>query len=160
MSAMKTRVLFLCIHNSARSQMAAAFLKQMAGDRFDVESAGLEPGRLNPLAVDAMRLAGIDISQNATQSVFELFKAGRRFQYVISVCDEASAERCPIFPGVTTRLNWSFDDPSSFMGTDPDRLAKTIAVRDKIRNRVRHWIDHEEGRQPLFGKGSQAEKGR
>jgi arsenate reductase len=140
--------------------MAAEFLKQIAGDRFDVESAGLEPGKLNPLAVEAMRLAGIDISKNGTQSVFELFKAGRRFQYVISVCDEASAERCPIFPGVTTRLSWSFDDPSSFTGTDPERLAKTITVRDEIRNRVRHWIDQEEGRQPLFGKGSFAEEER
>lgn len=160
MSATKTRVLFLCIQNSARSQMAAAFLKQIAGDRFEVESAGLEPGRLNLLAVTAMELAGIDISKNGAQSVFELFKAGRRFQYVISVCDEASAERCPIFPGVTTRLNWSFDDPSSFTGTDRERLAKTIAVRDEIRNRVRRWIDKEEGRQPLFGTGSSTEKER
>ena len=102
---MKKSVLFLCIHNSARSQMAAAFLKQVAGDRFDVESAGLEPGRLNPLVVTAMQQVGIDLSRNKTQSVFDLFKSGRRFQYVISVCDAASAERCPIFPGVTTRLN-------------------------------------------------------
>jgi arsenate reductase len=138
--------------------MAAAFLKQIAGDRFEVESGGLEPGRLNPLAVKAMELAGIDISKNGTQSVFELFKAGRRFQYVISVCDEASAERCPIFPGITTRLNWSFDDPSSFTGTDRERLAKTIVVRDEIRNRVRHWIDEEVGRLPVFGKGSSTEK--
>ena len=94
MSAIKTRVLFICIHNSARSQMAEAFLKQLAGDRFEVESAGLEPGKLNPLAVQAMKLIGTEIGQNRTQSVFDLFKAGRRFQYVISVCDEASAERC------------------------------------------------------------------
>ena len=107
MKHQKRRVLFLCIHNSARSQMAAALLTQMGGDRFDVESAGLEPGKLNPLAVSAMRIAGIDISKNGTQSVFELFKSGRRFEYVISVCDGASAERCPIFPGVTTRLNWN-----------------------------------------------------
>ena len=100
MTDMKKRVLFLCIHNSARSQMAAAYLQQMAGDRFEVESAGLEPGKLNPLAVAAMRDAGIDISRNGTQSVFDLFKSGRRFEYVISVCDAASAERCPIFPGV------------------------------------------------------------
>ena len=93
MTVMKKRVLFLCIHNSARSQMAEAFLKQVAGDRFEVESAGLEPGRLNALVVEAMRRIGIDISGNSTQSVFNLFKAGRRFEYVISVCDEASAER-------------------------------------------------------------------
>jgi arsenate reductase (thioredoxin) len=109
-----------------------------------VESAGLEPGRLNPLAVAAMRQEGIDISQNGTQSVFELFKSGR-FEYVISVCDGASAERCPIFPGVTTRLNWQFADPSAFTGTDQERLAKTIAVRDEIRERVRQFVDEERG---------------
>jgi arsenate reductase len=136
----RKRVLFLCIHNSARSQMAAAYLKQAAGDRFEVESAGIEPGTLNPLAVAAMREAGIDISQNGTQLVFDLFKSGRRFQYVISVCDAASAERCPVFPGVAIRLNWSFADPSTFTGTDEERLRKTIAVRDEIRDRVRRWV--------------------
>jgi arsenate reductase len=152
MTITKKRVLFLCIHNSARSQMAEAFLKQIAGDRFEVESAGLEPGKLNPLAVEAMRMVGIDISRNPLQSVFELFKSGKRFQYVISVCDEASAERCPIFPGVTTRLNWGFDDPSSFEGTDQQRLARTIQVRDQIREKVRRWVDEEEGQQALFGR--------
>jgi arsenate reductase len=152
MTITKKRVLFLCIHNSARSQMAEAFVKQVAGDRFEVESAGLEPGKLNPLAVEAMRLVGIDISRNPLQSVFELFKSGKRFQYVISVCDEASAERCPIFPGVTTRLNWSFDDPSTFTGTEQERLAKTVRVRDQIREKVRRWVDEEEGQQALFGR--------
>jgi arsenate reductase len=149
MSDLKKRVLFLCIHNSARSQMAAAFLKQIAPDRYEVESAGLEPGKLNPLAVAAMRDAGIDISKNGTQSVFELFRSGRRYQYVISVCDAASAERCPIFPGVTTRLNWSFADPSAFTGSDAERLQKTIAVRDEIRATVKKWVE-EEGTKPLF----------
>ena len=152
MTVMKKRVLFLCIHNSARSQMAEAFLKQIAGDRFEVESAGLEPGKLNPLVVEAMRRVGIDISGNSTQSVFDLFKAGRRFEYVISVCDEASAERCPIFPGVTTRLNWGFADPSAFTGSEADRLAQTIAVRDQIRDKVRKWAHEEEAKQPLFGR--------
>ncbi len=153
MTVVKKRVLFLCIHNSARSQMAEAFLKDLAGDRFDVESAGLEPGKLNPLAVEAMRQAGFDIGGNATQSVFELFKSGRRFQYVVSVCDEASAERCPIFPGVTTRLNWSFADPSTFQGSEGERLEQTIRVRDEIRERIRRWVEVEEGNQPLFGRG-------
>lgn len=140
MTDTKTRVLFLCIHNSARSQMAAAYLQQMGGDRFEVESAGLEPGTLNPLAVAAMRDAGIDISRNGTQSVFDLFKNGRHFDYVISVCDAASAERCPIFPGAHARLNWSFADPSAFTGSDDERLHKTIAVRDEIREKVRAWL--------------------
>jgi arsenate reductase (thioredoxin) len=143
MDTMKRRVLFLCIHNSARSQMAAAFLKKLASDRFDVESAGLEPGKLNPLVVRAMKEIGIDISQNKTQSVFELFKSGQRFQYVISVCDEASAERCPIFPGVTTRLNWGFADPSTFTGTDQERLERVVAVRDEIRQKIESWVKDE-----------------
>jgi arsenate reductase len=152
MNAVKKRVLFLCIHNSARSQMAAAFLQQIASDLFEVESAGLEPGKLNPLAVDAMRNAGIDISGNATQSVFELFKSGKRFQYVIGVCDGAAAERCPIFPGVTTRMNWSFDDPSAFTGTPEERLRQTIRVREEIRERVRRWVEEEEANMPLYGR--------
>lgn len=143
MTTMKKRVLFLCIHNSARSQMAAAFLRTIAADRFEVESAGLEPGKLNPLAVAAMRDAGIDISHNGTQSVFELFEASRRFDYVISVCDAASAERCPVFPGVATRLNWSFADPSGFTGADDERLQRTIAVRDEIRQKVQEWVVQE-----------------
>jgi arsenate reductase len=136
----KRTVLFLCIHNSARSQMAEAFLRKLAGDRFEVTSAGLEPGKLNPLVVEAMRQAGIDISAARTQSVFELFKAGRRFHYVISVCDQASAERCPVFPGVMERLNWSFPDPSTFVGSDAERLAQATQVRDQIRARVEAWI--------------------
>jgi arsenate reductase (thioredoxin) len=149
MTNMKKRVLFLCIHNSARSQMAAAFLKQIAGDRFEVESAGFEPGVLNPLVVNAMKEVGIDISGNKTQSVFELYKSGRMFQYVITVCDEASAERCPIFPGVTTRLNWSFPDPSTFTGTEQDRLRQVVAVRDQIRLKIQEWVK-DEGSHQLF----------
>ena len=152
MTVMTKRVLFICIHNSARSQIAEAYLKQIAGDRFEVESAGLEPGKLNPLAVKAMREAGIDISRNTTQSVFDLFESGKRFQYVISVCDDASAERCPIFPGVTTRMSWSFADPSAFTGTEQERLEQTIRVRDEIRERIRRWVEQEEASQPLFGR--------
>ena len=140
---LKKRVLFLCVHNSARSQMAAAFLNQLAGDRFEAESAGLEPRALNPLAVEAMRRVGIDISQATTQSVFELFKAGRRFYYVISVCDEASAERCPVFAGITKRLSWSFDDPAGFGGTDAEKQKETGRVRDEIRDKVARWIAEE-----------------
>jgi arsenate reductase len=146
MSHTKTRVLFVCIHNSARSHMAAAFLKQIAGDRYDVESAGFEPGKLNPLAVAAMRDAGIDISKNPTQSVFQLYRAGRLFEYVIGVCDAASAERCPIFPGVTKRLNWSFADPSTFTGSDVERLKQTITVRDEIRETIKKWVAEEAAR--------------
>src|ERR1035437_2211761 len=114
---MATRVLFICVHNSARSQMAEAFLKKFGGDRFEVESAGIEPGTLNPIVVQVMQAIGIDISHNKTTGVEELLRAGKTYHYIITVCDAASAERCPIFPGVSTRLHWGFEDPSSFEGT-------------------------------------------
>ena len=136
---MKKKVLFVCIHNSARSQMAEAFLNQICGDTFEAHSAGLEPGKLNPVVVEAMREAGIDISGNQTKSVIDMIKSGRLFAYVITVCDEASAERCPIFPGVTTRLHWGFPDPSALQGTPEQKLARTREIRDTIRARVQAW---------------------
>ena len=138
---MKQKVLFICVHNSARSQMAEAFLNELCGDEFEAHSAGLEPGNLNPVAVEAMREIGIDISQKRTQSVFDVFKSGELFTYVITVCDETSAERCPIFPGVTTRLHWSFPDPAALTGTREQRLAGTRKIRDQIRARIEMWCD-------------------
>ena len=135
----KSRVLFLCVHNSARSQMAQAILRKYCGECFDVESAGLEPGVLNPLAIDAMAEVGIDISGNPTQDVFDLFKQGRRFEYVVTVCDEA-AERCPIFPAANI-LHWYFADPSAFTGTFDERLAQTRTVRDEIAKKIEEWCD-------------------
>ena len=137
----KKKVLFVCIHNSARSQMAEAFLNEVCGDEFEACSAGLEPGTLNPIVVEAMREAGIDISANKTKAVFDMFRSGQIFAYVITVCDEASAERCPIFPGVTQRLHWSFPDPSSFKGTHEERLAGTRQVRDTIKARIEQWCE-------------------
>jgi arsenate reductase len=136
----KSKVLFVCIHNSARSQMAEAFLNQLAGDRFEVQSAGLEPGQLNPYVVKVMQELGIDISRKIPQSVFDLFKRGGMFRYVITVCDETSAERCPIFPGVIERLNWSFPDPSQATGSEEEILEKTREVRDLIQAKITSWI--------------------
>jgi arsenate reductase len=136
---MKKRVLFVCIHNSARSQMAEAFLNEACGEVFEAHSAGLEPGKLNPVVVAAMREIGIDISQNQTKAVFDLFTSGKTFAYVITVCDETSAERCPIFPGVSERLHWGFKDPSSFQGTPEARLEFTRHVRDEIKAKVEEW---------------------
>jgi arsenate reductase len=136
---MKQKVLFICIHNSARSQMAEAYLNEVCGEEFEAQSAGLEPGKLNPIVVEAMREAGIDISGHQTKSVFDTFKSGKLFTHVISVCDEASAERCPIFPGVTQRLHWSFPDPSSAQGTHEEKLAKVREVRDAIKRRIEQW---------------------
>ena len=136
----KIKVLFVCIHNSARSQMAEALLNHLAGDRFDATSAGLEKGRLNPLAVKVMAEMGIDISQNPTRDVFEFYKNSHLFNYVITVCDAANSERCPIFPGVSHTLHWSFEDPSSFGGTEEEKLARTRMVREEIRIAVEQFI--------------------
>jgi arsenate reductase len=140
MSKDKIRVLFVCVHNSARSQMAEAFLNTLAGDRFAAASAGLEPGRLNPLAVEVMKEAGIDISQNAAKSVFDIYKSGASFAYVIAVCDAEAAQRCPTFPGITRTLLWSFADPASFIGPWEERLARTRQVRDAIKAKVEELI--------------------
>src|SRR6476660_1860388 len=110
------RVLFICIHNSARSQIAEALLRQRYGDAVEVESAGLSPGKLNPLAIAVLGEVGIDISKKGTQSVEDVITSGRTFTHVVTVCDEASAERCPSFPGRATRLHWGFKDPSEFPG--------------------------------------------
>lgn len=137
----KLRALFVCIHNSGRSQMAEALLKRVGGDRFEAESAGFEPGTLNPLVVEALGELGIDISKNETKSVFELHKQGRAYHYVVTVCDESSSERCPYFPGlVRDRLHWSFADPSSFQGTHEERLAKTRVVRDQIKAKIEEFV--------------------
>ena len=136
---MKKKVLFICVHNSARSQMAAALLNKRCGEFFEAQSAGLEPGMLNPLAVEVLRETDIDISKNKTQAVFDVFKSGELFAYVITVCDESEAEGCPIFPGVTTRLHWSFPDPSKFTGTPEEKIEQTRRVRNKIDSQIRQF---------------------
>jgi arsenate reductase (thioredoxin) len=136
----KKKVLFVCVHNSARSQMAEAFLKESGGELFEVESAGIEPGKLNPIVVDAMREVGIDISKNQTKDAFQFLEQGRSFHYVITVCDESSGERCPIFPGVARRLHWNFDDPSTFTGNYEEKLQKTRTVRDAIKTKILDFL--------------------
>ncbi len=137
----KTRVLFVCVHNSARSQMAEALLNHRFGDEFEAESAGIEPGSLNPLAVEAMHELGIDISRNTTHDVFDYVREGRRYSYVITVCDETSGERCPLFPGIAKRLHWSFDDPATFAGSDRVKRERTNEVRDKIAAQLHTWVE-------------------
>ena len=120
--------------------MAEAFLKKYGGDSFEVESAGLEPGTLNPVVVEAMREAGIDISQNKTKSVFDFYKQGKLYDYVVTVCDESQSERCPIFPGVAQKIHWGFPDPSAFAGSQEEKLKKTAEVRDQIEVKVKEWL--------------------
>lgn len=134
------KILFVCIHNSARSQMAEAFLNQSGNGKFEAESAGIEKGKLNPYAVRAMKEVGIDISKNETKEVFDLFKQGRLYQAVITVCDKEAAEKCPIFPGMVKRITWSLPDPSKFTGTEEEILAQVRVVRDEIKEEVIKFI--------------------
>ncbi|MBK9961106.1 MAG: arsenate reductase ArsC [Saprospiraceae bacterium] len=138
----RKRVLFLCIHNSARSQMAEAFLNEYGSDHFLAESGGIEAGNLNPLAVQAMAERGIDISHYKAKSVFDLHKEGRHYDCVIAVCDEGNAARCPVFPGQHERLHWSLEDPSSFQGSEEERLDFTRKIRDQIKTAVIQFIEN------------------
>ena len=130
----RKRVLILCTGNSARSQMAEGLLRNIAGDRFEVASAGVSPTRVRPEAVEAMREIGVDISQQRSKSVEEFL--GSEFDYVITVCDNAN-EQCPVFPGKTQRIHWSFDDPAVAEGDEAARLAVFRRVRDEIAQKLR-----------------------
>lgn len=121
--------------------MAEAWLNHICGDFFSAESAGLEPGTLNPFVVRAMQEIGIDISQKKTQAVFDVFKAGKLFSHVVTVCDETSAEKCPVFPGITKRLHWSFADPSALTGNDEEKMAGVRKIREEIRAKVEEWCE-------------------
>lgn len=131
------RVLILCTGNSARSQMAEGLLRHDGGGRFEVHSAGTHPSHVRPHAIEAMREVGIDISGHRSKSVEEL--VGREFDYVITVCDNAR-ENCPVFPGATERIHWSFDDPAAAEGDDAARLAVFRRVRDEIREKLRGFV--------------------
>lgn len=140
---MSQSVLFVCIHNSARSQMAEEFLRKLGGDRYSVQSAGIEPGNLNPIVVEALKEEGIDITGKATVSVQELLDAKKEFDYVITVCDETSAERCPTFPGKSQRLHWGFPDPSQFQGSDEEKLTQVRTVRAEIKETIANWLSSQ-----------------
>lgn len=133
---MKARVLFLCTGNSARSQMAEGWLRHLAGDRFEVFSAGTHPVGLNPVSVEAMAEVGIDISAHRSKSVSEFLT--QPFEYVITVCDRAK-ESCPIWPGPTHLLHWSFDDPAAVVGAG-ERRASFRRVRDEIATALRRFL--------------------
>lgn len=130
----RKRVLILCTGNSARSQMAEGLLRDLAGERFEVASAGVSPTQVRPEAIAVMRELGIDISHHRSKSVDEF--AGQQFDYVITVCDNAN-EQCPVFPGNTKRIHWNFDDPAAAKGDEQARLAVFRRVRDQIREELR-----------------------
>jgi len=134
---MRHRVLFLCTHNSARSQMAEGLLRHLGGDRVEVASAGTEARGVNPLAVRAMAEMGVDLRGHASKTLDRF--VGERWDDVITVCDSAN-ESCPVFPGASRRLHWSFDDPSAATGSEEQRLAVFRRVRDEIRVRIETWL--------------------
>jgi arsenate reductase (thioredoxin) len=137
-----TRVLFLCTGNSARSQMAEAFLRKYAGERFEAHSAGLEPKGLNPLTIIVMEEVGVDMSGHTSKG-FETYLGKLLFQYLVTVCDDAE-KNCPTtWPGVSNRLHWHFEDPAAFVGTEEEKLAKFRQVRDQIKQKVKAWVAEE-----------------
>jgi arsenate reductase len=138
---MKNKVLFICVHNSARSQMAEAWLNYTCGDFFEAQSAGLERGTINQLVVQAMKEVGIDLSQKQTQAVFDVWKSSQLFKYVITVCSESEAKGCPVFAGVTTRLHWPFRDPSQLTGSNEEKLREVRKIRDEIRCQIEEWCE-------------------
>ncbi|MFU2209906.1 arsenate reductase ArsC [Solidesulfovibrio sp. C21] len=131
------RVLFICVHNSARSQMAEAYLEKFCGEAVEVTSAGLDPTSVNPLVVTVMAEEGIDLSGKGTRKVFDLYRDGLLFDYVVTVCEESLEGQCPVFPGVTHRLHLPFPDPAKAEGTEEEKLAAVRAIRDSIRERMR-----------------------
>lgn len=133
----KRRVLFLCTHNSARSQMAEGLLRTKAGERFEVASAGTDATHVRPLAVKAMAEIGIDLSRHTSKTLDQFVQ--QPWDFVVTVCDSAN-EACPIFPAAATRLHWSFPDPSQAVGDDEQRLAVFRRVRDQIDARITEWL--------------------
>jgi arsenate reductase len=128
------RVLFICQHNSGRSQIAEAYLKQIAGEAFTVESAGLEPAeKVNSLVVEVMKEEGFDLSDKKPQSVFALFKEGRLYDHVITVCHDTE-DKCPVFPGITKRWHWPFPDPAKVEGTTEEKREQVRKIRDDIKD--------------------------
>lgn len=135
----KQRILFLCTGNSARSQMAEAFLRKYGGEHFEVHSAGLEPKGLNPLTVKVMSEVGVDVSNQESKGV-DTYLGKKHFQYLITVCDDAD-KNCPtVWPGVNTRLHWSFEDPAKFEGSPEEKLARFREVRDIMEKKIKDWL--------------------
>ncbi len=146
---MKKRVLFVCIHNSARSQMAEAYLNHLGHELFHAESAGLEQGKLNPIVVEAMREDGIDISGHQSNTVKQFLDEGRRYDVVITVCDQASGQNCPFFPGQSERLHFEFPDPSALEGTFEEKLQRTRDIRDMIKKAIQEFVANQ-GKRSIF----------
>ena len=134
----KPRILFLCTGNSARSQMAEAFMRKYGGDQFEVFSAGLEPKEIHPMVIQVMKEKGVSLNGQYSKPL-TLYMGKVHFSYLITVCDNAEKE-CPIFPGMGTRLHWPFEDPAAFQGTPQDKIKKFCSISDGIEVKVREWL--------------------
>jgi arsenate reductase len=134
----KPRILFLCTGNSARSQMAEAFMRKYGGDQFEVYSAGLEPKKIHPLVIQIMKEIGVSLNGQYAKPL-TLYMGKVHFSYLITVCDNAE-KACPIFPGMGTRLHWPFEDPAAFQGTPQEILEKFRSIRDQIEVKVKEWV--------------------
>lgn len=137
----KIKVLFICVHNSARSQMAEEFLRKLGGDDFSVESAGLDPKPVNPLVIEVMKEEGVDLSSKETKDVWDLFRKERYYNWVITVCEKEWEAKCPTFPGIYHRSHWGFPDPSRLTGSQEEKLDKLRKIRDMIKLRINLFID-------------------
>lgn len=135
---MKKNIIFICIHNSARSQIAEAYMKKYYGDEFNCYSAGIEQGKLNPIVVEAMKLDNIDISNNKSELVDIYINSDINFDYIVTVCDESNAERCPMFPGTGKRIHMGFEDPSALNGSYDQKLSHTILIRKQIEKEIKN----------------------
>jgi arsenate reductase len=147
----------VCVRNAARSQMAEAWVNHLYPDLAQAKSAGFEPGILDPMTVQVMKEAGIDISHSPTKGVLDLFTKGERFDRVIGVSDQSADERCPFFPGLTERIFWSFPNPAHFEGTQEEKLAQTRALRDDIKAHINKWAAEEKERLASISAQSQTQ---
>lgn len=143
----RPRILFVCIHNSARSQLAEEYLRRYAGDRFLVESAGLTPGELNPHVVAVLKEDGINISGKETRAVSDLYRRGETYQWVVTVCSREAEENCPVFPGPVRRLSWPFHDPSRFTGTDTEVRLQVRELAAEIKAQVKTFVEEQKKEQ-------------
>jgi len=134
------KVLFVCVSNSARSQMAEAFMNKLGNGDFKAESAGIEPGKLNPLVVRVMNDIGYDISKNSTNSVFSYWKEGRKYSIIINLCDQSTNQKCPVFPMTLKTMDWNITDPALVIGNEQEKLEKISLIRDEIKTKVETFI--------------------
>ncbi len=140
----KARVLFICVHNSARSQMAEAYLNALGGDRYEADSAGFAPTRINPLVVRVMQDDGIDLTNKATRSVFDCYRSGKFYGYIVTVCSRAQEAECPTFPGIKKRYHWDLENPEDYTGSEEEKLEKLRDLQKRVKKLVIEFIAQED----------------